>query len=152
MNLGRYLQTHKQDAEKLVKEINTYSSEMKVTKVLELMENSFGEGATSMLKAKRPSVNVKEASNTLESSSATGYLKDNIGVIMESLFSVIADNSDNGRLVAGWKDVAVNEFAEIIYTIYDLGFLAGVTVAQDPKALDLYIKNREEMYESTARE
>lgn len=151
MNLGRYLQKHRAEADKLSKEIDKYSQEMRLSKILGLIENAYGEGALSMVKAKKPSVTLKEASNTLESSKASGFLKDNIGVIMEALLSVITDNSDNGRLTAGWKDVAIDEFAEIVYTIYDLGFLSGITLAQDPKAFSLYVKSREENNGTTTR-
>lgn len=148
MNLGRYLQLHKNEAKKMAENIINFSPDLRVTKLLEMIENAFGDGALSMVKAKKPSCSVKEASNSLSEASATGFLEENIGVIIESLCSIITDITEKGRLKAGWKDVVTEEYAEIAYTLYNLGFLAGVTISQDPEAFKLYCKNREEMYES----
>lgn len=152
MNLNRYINEHKKSAQDFVYALQQMKDDTKVSKILMLMESAFSEGVASVLKAKRPAQNTKEASQALEASVSTGFLKDQIGPIVKVFLDLVNDNTQNGRLLTGWEDVVKEDLLDAIISVFDLGFLEGVTTAEDPKMYNLYIKNKDDVYGAIKRE
>ena len=55
----------------------------------------------------------------------------------------------NGKLVMGYEEAIVKDFRNVAKAIYDMGLISGVTVAQDPIKLEVFLKNKEKLEDGT---
>ena len=49
----------------------------------------------------------------------------------------------------GYEEAIVKDFRNVAKAIYDMGLISGVTVAQDPIKLEVFLKNKEKLEDGT---
>jgi restriction endonuclease Mrr len=77
------------------------------------------------------------------------YLDKNIEVLNEYFMSIIREYTKNGKLVMGYEEAIAKDFRNVAKAIYDMGLISGVTVAQDPIKLEVFLKNKEKLEDGT---
>ena len=91
----------------------------------------------------------KEAVEELNEDISDYYLDKNIEVLNEYFMSIIREYTKNGKLVMGYEEAIIKDFRNVAKAIYDMGLISGVTVAQDPIKLEVFLKNKEKLEDGT---
>lgn len=146
MTLNSKLPTYKEDASRIVEESKDYSY-MK-SQIINLAQRAFADGVVSIMQ-KQKVKSKKEAVEKLNEDLSDYYLDKNIEVLNEYFMSIIREYTKNGKLVMGYEEVITKDFRNVAKAIYDMGLISGVTVAQDPIKLEVFLKNKEKLEDGT---
>ncbi len=142
MTLNSRMSAYKEEANRIVEESKDYGYEK--SQISNLAQRAFTDGVMSIMQ-KKATKNVKEAVAELNEDISDYYLDKNIEMMNEYFMSIIREYTKNGKLVMGYEESIKNDFKNIIKAVYDMGFISGVDVGQDPNKLSLFIKNREKL-------
>lgn len=142
MTLNSRLPTYKEDANNIVEQSEDWEYEK--SQIINLAQRAFTDGVVSIMQ-KKASRNIKEAVAELNEDISDYYLDKNISVMNEYFMSIIREYTKNGKLVIGYEDAIKDDFKNIIKAVYDMGFISGATVGQDPNKLAVYLKNKEKL-------
>lgn len=146
MTLNSKLQTYKEEASRITEESKDYSY-MK-TQIINLAQRAFTDGVVSIMQ-KQKVKSKKEAVEELNEDISDYYLDKNIEVLNEYFMSIIREYTKNGKLVMGYEEAIAKDFRNVAKAIYDMGLISGVTVAQDPIKLEVFLKNKEKLEDGT---
>lgn len=146
MTLNSKLTTYKEEASRITEESKDYSY-MK-SQIINLAQRAFTDGVVSIMQ-KQKVKSKKEAVEELNEDISDYYLDKNIEVLNEYFMSIIREYTKNGRLVMGYEEAIVKDFRNVAKAIYDMGLISGVTVAQDPIKLEVFLKNKEKLEDGT---
>ena len=146
MTLNSKLTTYKEEASRITEESKDYSY-MK-SQIINLAQRAFTDGVVSIMQ-KQKVKSKKEAVEELNEDISDYYLDKNIEVLNEYFMSIIREYTKNGKLVMGYEEVIVKDFRNVAKAIYDMGLISGVTVAQDPIKLEVFLKNKEKLEDGT---
>ena len=146
MTLNSKLPTYKEEASRIVEESKDYSY-MK-SQIINLAQRAFADGVVSIMQ-KQKVKSKKEAVEKLNEDISDYYLDKNLEVLNEYFMSIIREYTKNGKLVMGYEEVITKDFRNVAKAIYDMGFISGVTVAQDPIKLEVFLKNKEKLEDGT---
>lgn len=146
MTLNSKLPTYKEDASRITEESKDYSY-MK-TQIINLAQRAFTDGVVSIMQ-KQKVKSKKEAVEELNEDISDYYLDKNIEVLNEYFMSIIREYTKNGKLVMGYEEAITKDFRNVAKAIYDMGLISGVTVAQDPIKLEVFLKNKEKLEDGT---
>lgn len=142
MTLNSRLSTYKDEATRIIDDSKDYGYEK--SQIINLAQRAFTDGVVSIMQ-KQKTKSKKEAVEELNEDISDYYLDKNIEVMNEYFMSIIREYTKNGKLVMGYEEAIVNDFRNIIKAVYDMGLLSGVTIAQDPNKLDVFLKNKEKL-------
>lgn len=144
MTLKNYLRAGEKTATKIIDKIDYQSRDTLKANIVFALQEAFSEGAQSIIETQLKKVkNAEAASKELEQSLSDCYLSASMNTFKEFITNVILDVSTSGRLNIGWQESIASSTEDLIKTIYDLAFINGILVAQDPLKLKLYLKNKE---------
>lgn len=144
MNLKNYLETGEKTATKIVDKMDYQSKDTLKANIALALQEAFSEGAQSIIEAQLKKVKIPEAASMeLEQSLSDCYLSASMDTFKEFITKIVLDVSISGRLNIGWEESIASSTEDLIKTIYDLAFINGILVAQDPLKLKLYLKNKE---------
>lgn len=146
MTLNSKLPTYKEEALRITEESKDYSY-MK-TQIINLAQRAFTDGVVSIMQ-KQKVKSKKEAVEELNEDISDYYLDKNIEVLNEYFISIIREYTKNGKLVMGYEEAITKDFRNVAKAIYDMGLISGVTVAQDPIKLEVFLKNKEKLEDGT---
>lgn len=146
MTLNSKLTTYKEEASRITEESKDYSY-MK-SQIINLAQRAFTDGVVSIMQ-KQKVKSKKEAVEELNEDISDYYLDKNIEVLNEYFISIIREYTKNGKLVMGYEEAIVKDFRNVAKAIYDMGLISGVTVAQDPIKLEVFLKNKEKLEDGT---
>ena len=146
MTLNSKLTTYKEEASRITEESKDYSY-MK-SQIINLAQRAFTDGVVSIMQ-KQKVKSKKEAVEELNEDISDYYLDKNIEVLNEYFMSIIREYTKNGKLVMGYEEAIVKDFRNAAKAIYDMGLISGVTVAQDPIKLEVFLKNKEKLEDGT---
>ena len=146
MTLNSKLTTYKEEASRITEESNDYSY-MK-SQIINLAQRAFTDGVVSIMQ-KQKVKSKKEAVEELNEDISDYYLDKNIEVLNEYFMSIIREYTKNGKLVMGYEEAITKDFRNVAKAIYDMGLISGVTVAQDPIKLEVFLKNKEKLEDGT---
>lgn len=146
MTLNSKLPTYKEEASRIVEESKDYSY-MK-SQIINLAQRAFADGVVSIMQNQKVK-SKKEAVEKLNEDISDYYLDKNLEVLNEYFMSIIREYTKNGKLVIGYEEVIVKDFRNVAKAIYDMGLISGVTVAQDPTKLEVFLKNKEKLEDGT---
>lgn len=146
MTLNSKLPTYKEEASRITEESKDYSY-MK-TQIINLAQRAFTDGVVSIMQ-KQKVKSKKEAVEELNEDISDYYLDKNIEVLNEYFMSIIREYTKNGKLVMGYEEAIAKDFRNVAKAIYDMGLISGVTVAQDPIKLEVFLKNKEKLEDET---
>lgn len=146
MTLNSKLPTYKEEASRITEESKDYSY-MK-TQIINLAQRAFTDGVVSIMQ-KQKVKSKKEAVEELNEDISDYYLDKNIEVLNEYFMSIIREYTKNGKLVMGYEEAIAKDFRNVAKAIYDMGLISGVTVAQDPIKLEIFLKNKEKLEDGT---
>lgn len=146
MTLNSKLPTYKDEASRITEESKDYSY-MK-TQIINLAQRAFTDGVVSIMQ-KQKVKSKKEAVEELNEDISDYYLDKNIEVLNEYFMSIIREYTKNGKLVMGYEEAIAKDFRNVAKAIYDMGLISGVTVAQDPIKLEVFLKNKEKLEDGT---
>lgn len=146
MTLNSKLPTYKEEASRITEESKDYSY-MK-SQIINLAQRAFTDGVVSIMQ-KQKVKSKKEAVEELNEDISDYYLDKNIEVLNEYFMSIIREYTKNGKLVVGYEEVITKDFRNVAKAIYDMGLISGVTVAQDPIKLEVFLKNKEKLEDGT---
>ena len=146
MRLNSKLTTYKEEASRITEESKDYSY-MK-SQIINLAQRAFTDGVVSIMQ-KQKVKSKKEAVEELNEDISDYYLDKNIEVLNEYFMSIIREYTKNGKLVMGYEEAIVKDFRNVAKAIYDMGLISGVTVAQDPIKLEVFLKNKEKLEDGT---
>lgn len=146
MTLNSKLPTYKEEASRIVEESKDYSY-MK-SQIINLAQRAFADGVVSIMQNQKVK-SKKEAVEKLNEDISDYYLDKNLEVLNEYFMSIIREYTKNGKLVIGYEEVIVKDFRNVAKAIYDMGLISGVTVAQDPIKLEVFLKNKEKLEDGT---
>lgn len=146
MTLNSKLPTYKEEASRITEESKDHSY-MK-TQIINLAQRAFTDGVVSIMQ-KQKVKSKKEAVEELNEDISDYYLDKNIEVLNEYFMSIIREYTKNGKLVMGYEEVIIKDFINVAKAIYDMGLISGVTVAQDPIKLEIFLKNKEKLEDGT---
>lgn len=146
MTLNSKLPTYKEEASRITEESKDYSY-MKA-QIINLAQRAFTDGVVSIMQ-KQKVKSKKEAVEELNEDISDYYLDKNIDVLNEYFMSIIREYTKNGKLVMGYEEVITKDFRDVAKAIYDMGLISGVTVAQDPIKLEIFLKNKEKLEDGT---
>ena len=146
MTLNSKLTTYKEEASRITDESKDYSY-MK-SQIINLAQRAFTDGVVSIMQ-KQKVKSKKEAVEELNEDISDYYLDKNIEVLNEYFMSIIREYTKNGKLVMGYEEAIVKDFRNVAKAIYDMGLISGVTVAQDPIKLEVFLKNKEKLEDGT---
>lgn len=146
MTLNSKLTTYKDEASRITEESKDYSY-MK-SQIINLAQRAFTDGVVSIMQ-KQKVKSKKEAVEELNEDISDYYLDKNIEVLNEYFMSIIREYTKNGKLVMGYEEAIVKDFRNVAKAIYDMGLISGVTVAQDPIKLEVFLKNKEKLEDGT---
>lgn len=146
MTLNSKLPTYKEEALRITEESKDYSY-MK-TQIINLAQRAFTDGVVSIMQ-KQKVKSKKEAVEELNEDISDYYLDKNIEVLNEYFMSIIREYTKNGKLVMGYEEAIAKDFRNVAKAIYDMGLISGVTVAQDPIKLEVFLKNKEKLEDGT---
>lgn len=142
MTLNSRLSTYKEEANKIVEQSEDWEYEK--SQIINLAQRAFTDGVVSIMQ-KTKTRNNKEAVTELNEDISDYYLDKNIAVMNEYFMSIIREYTKNGKLVIGYEEPIKDDFRNVIKAVYDMGFISGVTVGQDPNKLAVYLKNKEKL-------
>lgn len=146
MTLNSKLSTYKEEASRIIEESKDYSY-MK-TQIINLAQRAFTDGVVSIMQ-KQKVKSKKEAVEELNEDISDYYLDKNFEVLNEYFMSIIREYTKNGKLVMGYEEAIAEDFRNVAKAIYDMGLISGVTVAQDPIKLKIFLKNKEKLEDGT---
>lgn len=146
MTLNSKLPTYKEEALRITEESKDYSY-MK-SQIINLAQRAFADGVISIMQ-KQKVKSKKEAVEELNEDISDYYLNKNLEVLNEYFMSIIREYTKNGKLVMGYEEVITKDFRNVAKAIYDMGLISGVTVAQDPVKLEVFLKNKEKLEDGT---
>lgn len=146
MTLNSKLPTYKEDALRITEDSKDYSY-MK-SQIINLAQRAFTDGVVSIMQ-KQKVKSKKEAVEELNEDISDYYLDKNIEVLNEYFMSIIREYTKNGKLVMGYEEAIIKDFRNVAKAIYDMGLISGVTVAQDPVKLEVFLKNKEKLEDGT---
>jgi hypothetical protein len=146
MTLNSKLPTYKEEASRITEDSKDYSY-MK-TQIINLAQRAFTDGVVSIMQ-KQKVKSKKEAVEELNEDISDYYLDKNIEVLNEYFMSIIREYTKNGKLVMGYEEAIAKDFRNVAKAIYDMGLISGVTVAQDPIKLEVFLKNKEKLEDGT---
>ena len=146
MTLNSKLTTYKEEASRITEESKDYSY-MK-SQIINLAQRAFTDGVVSIMQ-KQKVKSKKEAVEELNEDISDYYLDKNIEVLNEYFMSIIREYTKNGKLVMGYEEAITKDFRNVAKAIYDMGLISGVTVAQDPIKLEIFLKNKEKLEDGT---
>ena len=146
MTLNSKLPTYKEEASRIVEESKD-DSYMK-SQIINLAQRAFADGVVSIMQ-KQKVKSKKEAVEELNEDISDYYLDKNIEVLNEYFMSIIREYTKNGKLVMGYEEAITKDFRNVAKAIYDMGLISGVTVAQDPIKLEVFLKNKEKLEDGT---
>ena len=146
MTLNSRLSTYKDEASRIVDESKDYSYEK--SQIINLAQRAFTDGVVSIMQ-KQKTKSKKEAVEELNEDISDYYLDKNIEVLNEYFMSIIREYTKNGKLVMGYEEAIIKDFRNVAKAIYDMGLISGVTVAQDPHKLEVFLKNKEKLEDGT---
>ena len=146
MTLNSKLPTYKEEASRIVEESKDHSY-MK-SQIINLAQRAFADGVVSIMQ-KQKVKSKKEAVEELNEDISDYYLDKNIEVLNEYFMSIIREYTKNGKLVMGYEEAITKDFRNVAKAIYDMGLISGVTVAQDPIKLEVFLKNKEKLEDGT---
>ena len=146
MTRNSKLTTYKEEASRITEESKDYSY-MK-SQIINLAQRAFTDGVVSIMQ-KQKVKSKKEAVEELNEDISDYYLDKNIEVLNEYFMSIIREYTKNGKLVMGYEEAIVKDFRNVAKAIYDMGLISGVTVAQDPIKLEVFLKNKEKLEDGT---
>lgn len=146
MTLNSKLPTYKEEASRIVEESKDHSY-MK-SQIINLAQRAFADGVVSIMQNQKVK-SKKEAVEKLNEDISDYYLDKNLEVLNEYFMSIIREYTKNGKLVIGYEEVIVKDFRNVAKAIYDMGLISGVTVAQDPIKLEVFLKNKEKLEDGT---
>ena len=146
MTLNSKLTTYKEEASRITEESKDYSY-MK-SQIINLAQRAFTDVVVSIMQ-KQKVKSKKEAVEELNEDISDYYLDKNIEVLNEYFMSIIREYTKNGKLVMGYEEAIVKDFRNVAKAIYDMGLISGVTVAQDPIKLEVFLKNKEKLEDGT---
>ena len=146
MTLNSKLPTYKEEASRIIEESKDYSY-MK-TQIINLAQRAFTDGVVSIMQ-KQKVKSKKEAVEELNEDISDYYLDKNFEVLNEYFMSIIREYTKNGKLVMGYEEAIAEDFRNVAKAIYDMGLISGVTVAQDPIKLKIFLKNKEKLEDGT---
>ena len=144
MNLENFIELANTTSNSMVEGFdNKEKSLIKNEIALELC-SAFSKGVQSIIEVQSNNVkDSRQASKELQQELSEIYITKNLPFFTKFIINCINDISINGKLNIGWED-SIQEYIErFSKTIYDLAFMNGITVAQDPQKLKLYLKNKE---------
>lgn len=141
MTLNAKLPVYKEQAEKIVK--NTSTDNLKIAEIINLCQRAFTDGVVSIMQ-KTATKNRVAATKEFNEDISNYYLSKNYKELEFYLMSLIKEYiSQGGELVFGYEDLIRDDFKNIIKSIYDMGLVSGITVAQDPNKLKVYLSNKD---------
>ena len=146
MTLNSKLPTYKEEASRIVEESKD-DSYMK-SQIINLAQRAFADGVVSIMQ-KQKVKSKKEAVEKLNEDISDYYLDKNNEVLNEYFMSIIREYTKNGKLVMGYEEAITKDFRNVAKAIYDMGLISGVTVAQDPIKLEVFLKNKEKLEDGT---
>lgn len=146
MTLNSKLPTYKEEASRIVEESKDHSY-MK-SQIINLAQRAFADGVVSIMQ-KQKVKSKKEAVEKLNEDISDYYLDKNNEVLNEYFMSIIREYTKNGKLVMGYEEAITKDFRNVAKAIYDMGLISGVTVAQDPVKLEIFLKNKEKLEDGT---
>ena len=146
MTLNSKLPTYKEEASRIVEESKD-NSYMK-SQIINLAQRAFADGVVSIMQ-KQKVKSKKEAVEKLNEDISDYYLDKNNEVLNEYFMSIIREYTKNGKLVMGYEEAIIKDFRNVAKAIYDMGLISGVTVAQDPIKLEIFLKNKEKLEDGT---
>ena len=146
MTLNSKLPTYKEEASRIVEESKD-NSYMK-SQIINLAQRAFADGVVSIMQ-KQKVKSKKEAVEKLNEDISDYYLDKNNEVLNEYFMSIIREYTKNGKLVMGYEEAITKDFRNVAKAIYDMGLISGVTVAQDPIKLEVFLKNKEKLEDGT---
>lgn len=144
MTLKNYLRASEKTATKIIDKIDYQSRDTLKANITFALQEAFSEGAQSIIETQLKKVKIPEAASLeLEQSLSDCYLSASMDIFKEFITKIVLDVSTSGRLNIGWQESIAASTEDLIKTIYDLAFINGIAVAQDPLKLKLYLKNKE---------
>ena len=146
MTLNSKLPTYKEEASRIVEESKDHSY-MK-SQIINLAQRAFADGVVSIMQ-KQKVKSKKEAVEKLNEDISDYYLDKNNEVLNEYFMSIIREYTKNGKLVMGYEEAITKDFRNVAKAIYDMGLISGVTVAQDPIKLEVFLKNKDKLEDGT---
>lgn len=146
MTLNSKLPTYKEEASRIIEESKDHSY-MK-SQIINLAQRAFADGVVSIMQ-KQKVKSKKEAVEKLNEDISDYYLDKNNEVLNEYFMSIIREYTKNGKLVMGYEEAITKDFRNVAKAIYDMGLISGVTVAQDPIKLEIFLKNKEKLEDGT---
>lgn len=146
MTLNSKLPTYKEEASRIVEESKDHSYMR--SQIINLAQRAFADGVVSIMQ-KQKVKSKKEAVEKLNEDISDYYLDKNNEVLNEYFMSIIREYTKNGKLVMGYEEAITKDFRNVAKAIYDMGLISGVTVAQDPIKLEVFLKNKEKLEDGT---
>lgn len=141
MTLNAKLPVYREQAENIVKDTST--DDLKMAKIINLCQQAFTDGVVSIMQ-KTATKNRVAATKEFNEDISNYYLSKNYRELSFYLMSLIKEyNVQGGELVFGYEDLIKDDFKNIIKSIYDMGLVSGITVAQDPNKLKVYLSNKD---------
>lgn len=127
---------------------NSKDYSYRVSSIINLAQRAFADGVMSIMDKKNTS-SLKEAVNEINEDISDYYLDKNIDTLNEYFMSMMREYTKNDKFIIGYEDLMIKDFKNIVKAIYDMGFISGVSVGQDPNKLALYLKNKEKLEDGT---
>lgn len=123
---------------------NTTKDNYVKSKMILLAQRAFADGVTSILQVNaKKSKTTKEATVQLNENISEYYIDKNLNNLYCYFLSIIDKITKKGKLIINYETIAKEDFISIIKASYDMGLLSGITVAQDPAQLEVFLKNKE---------
>lgn len=123
---------------------NTTKDEYVKSKMVLLAQRAFADGVSSILQVNaKKSKTTKEATSQLNKNISEYYIDKNINNLYCYFLSILDKITKKGKLIVNYEPIVKEELINIIKATYDMGLLSGVSLAQDPAQLEIFLKNRE---------
>lgn len=142
MTINSFIKNYEEAATDIVANKNIESDKTLIDKIQMLVQGGFNDGLTTMIQAKAPAKTGNIASRELTESLSDAYVEKNYSFLKQYFVDMIKDVSKAGKLNVGYEDSIDESLKAAVKVIYDLGFMNGAEVAQDPKKLEIYIHNK----------
>lgn len=143
MTLNAKLPIYTEQAKKIIEENNT--DDFKTSAVVNLCQQAFTDGVVSIMQ-KRASKNKVEATKDFNEDISDYYLSKNYSQLEFYFMSLIKEyTKQGGQFIIGYEDIIQEDLKNIIKAIFDMGLVSGITVAQDPNTLKVYLENKDKI-------
>lgn len=152
MNLQNFIESAEGVADSIVEGFNNKEKDLIKNEISLELCSAFSKGVQSIIEVQ--SNNTKDshqASKELQNQLSEVYIEHNLPFFNKFIINCISDISTNGKLNIGWEDSLQDYIEQFSKTIYDLAFMNGITVAQDPQKLKIYLKNKERVINDKSR-